>query len=450
MSELKRERWGSQWAFVLVAGGAAAGLGNIWKFPYVAAENGGGAFVLVYLVCILAVGLPVLMAEFVLGRVANKNNLDGIRDIVKASDAAPAWVGIGWMGMAALLVVLSIYSVVGGWALAYFFGALSDLIFPNVNSVSEPGASFAQLTSNPMKSLGWYTLFMVSTIAIVAGGVSKGIQRVSLVLMPMLLLLLAILIVFGAVTTDKMQEALSFLLFPDFHKLSAAAVLEALGHAFFTLSVGVGAMIAFGSYLPARVNLMKASLAVVGLDTLVALLASLAIFPVMLANGIASDTGPGLVFVTLPIAFQQMPWGQVLGILFFLLLSCAALTSSPSMLEPIANSLQEKTTLGRKKGTVLAGGVIWVIGVLQLLSLSGEGIASIAGQPLFELSGYLVSNLMLPAGALLIALFVGWAVPHSLLKSKRGIENPVSFRLWVTCLRYVAPFGILLILLSGL
>lgn len=448
---MNRERWSSNLGFVLVAGGAAAGLGNIWKFPYVVAENGGGAFVIIYLLCIVIVGLPILYAEFSLGRLGDRNLLDSISALTRQHNASGKWSIIGWLGLVAVFLVLSVYSVVGGWALAFLYSAATEGFgAEGANSAADFGKAFDDLASDPLRSTVWCTLFMVSTISIVAGGIRKGIERVSILLMPLLMVVLLTLIIYGALATGEMAHTFRFLFAPDFGKLTAASVLEALGHAFFTLSVGVGAMLAFGSYLPKNINLFRATLTIVSLDTLIALAAGLAIFPIMLANDVEPATGPGLVFVTLPFAFSDMAEGNLVGSLFFMLLAAAALTSSPSMLEPIVGSLEGKTSLGRKKSAWLAGGAIWLLAMLQILSMSKRGIGEVFGTSLFDLTNIALSSIFLPLGGLLIALFAGWVIPDVLSRSSLGLAHPgvlVALRL---LLRIAAPTGVAVILISGL
>lgn len=447
---MNRERWSSNLGFVLVAGGAAAGLGNIWKFPYIVAENGGGAFVIVYLLCIAMVGLPILFAEFSLGRLGDSNLLDSIRSLARQHKASDKWNAIAWLGLMAVFLVLSVYSVVGGWSLAFLYAAaVEGFGTDGAQSPADFGKAFKALASNPTRSAVWCTLFMIPTISIVAGGIRTGIERVSKLLMPLLMAMLATLIVYGAVATGEIANTFKFLFSPDFEKLTATSVLEALGHAFFTLSVGVGAMLAFGSYLPKNINLFRATLTIVGLDTLIALAAGLAIFPVMLANSVEPTTGPGLVFVTLPIVFSEMAEGQLIGSFFFLLLAAAALTSSPSMLEPIVGTIEDKTSLSRKKTAWLVGSAIWLVAMLQILSMSGQGFGEIFGTNLFDITNYALTSLFLPLGGLLFALFAGWVIPEVLSGASLGPVHPGAFWALRLLLRFAAPTGVAIILVTG-
>lgn len=447
-----RERWSSRTGFILVAAGAAAGLGNIWKFPYIVGENGGGAFVLVYLACILVVGLPIFMAELALGRTGARNVVDSFASIADESGHSPRWTVIGWIGLLAVLIILSFYGVVGGWAFAYLATALQ-----NIGSLSEEMAApaefvkaFEGLAGDPVRSVAWQTGFMVLTAIIVGSGVRSGIERLSRFLVPALFLLLGAMVICAAVTTGKFEAGLDFLFAPDFGKLDAEALLVALGHAFFTLGVGVGAMLTFGSYLPSGIGLVRASIFVVGLDTAMALLAGMAIFPIVFDSGLEADAGPGLVFITLPIAFSDLPGGDVLAAIFFAVLSCAALTSSPSLLEPIVAFIREKAGVHRRTAAILAASLVWGLGVAQALSFSIWSDVAVFGKSLFELSTFTATSVLLPAGGILIALFAGWLVPARRLQGASGIRRLKLYGLWRICLRYVAPAGVAIVMLGGL
>ncbi len=447
----RREQWSSRWAFILVATGAAAGLGNIWKFPYVVGESGGGAFILVYLVAIALVALPILAAELLLGRLGNHNVIDSLRRLAVGRGYSAHWSKLGWIGLLAVFIVLSFYGVVGGWTIAYAYYALSGALSAGGAAPAEHfGVLFGRTTGTPVQALGWQTAFMVATALVVGSGVRHGIERLCRWLMPLLFVLLVCLVVHAALSNGYFGVACRFLFAADVSKLTGESVLSAVGHAFFTLSIGVGAMLTFGSYLPERVGLTATAATVAGLDTLVALLAGLAIFPVVFAHGMEPAAGPGLVFVSLPIAFDAMPAGQLLGIAFFALLFVAAITSAPSMLEPMVEYVRERGTGSRWRATVLVVCAVWVLGVAQVMSFSAWSDVRAFGRNLFELSDFLVSNILLPLGGLLIALFAGWMLSPTQTNGRLGIAGSFLHGVWRFSLRFVAPLALLLVLVSGL
>ncbi|MGD2056519.1 MAG: sodium-dependent transporter, partial [Gammaproteobacteria bacterium] len=314
-------QWSSRLAFILAATGSAVGLGNIWKFPYIAGENGGGAFVLIYLVCIAVIGIPIMMAEVMIGRRGRQSPINTMRTLAAEEHASPHWQWLGWAGMLGGFLILSFYSVIAGWALAYVFragsGVFTGLTADGVQSI------FTNLVSEPERLLAWHTIFMVMTMLVVARGVSHGLERAVRLLMPALFVLLVVLVGY-AWNSGAFEQGLEFLFRPDFSSITANGVLIAMGHAFFTLSLGMGAIMVYGSYLPDNASIAKTSIAVSLMDTLVALLAGMAIFPIVFANGLEPDSGPGLIFQTLPIAFGHMEGGAFFGMLFFILLVFAA------------------------------------------------------------------------------------------------------------------------------
>ena len=440
----RREQWSSRLGFILVAAGAAAGLGNIWKFPYVVGENGGGAFIAVYVLALAAVGLPILAAELMLGRMGNSNIVDGFRSIAIRLGRSPKWSAVGWIGLATLFVVLSFYSVVGAWILAYLASAVTHLLESGSSQpVEGVAATFGRVTSDVATVIAWHTIFMAITTWIVGSGVRNGIERLCRWLMPLLLVLLVVLVGYFAVTTQHFGTAFRYLFAPSYSSLDANAVLIAVGHAFFTLGIGVGAMMTFGSYLPSQVSIGRASLAVATLDTIVALTACLAIYPIVFAHNLDASAGPGLVFVTLPIAFAEMQYGSVVSVLFFALLAVAALTSSPSMLEPLVARVRERAGVVRRVAVLRIAVPVWLIGIAQALSFSDEFNLGVLNLTLFEVSEFLVSNLMLPICGLLIAVFAGWILP-----APRSLRTPIA-RIWHWTLRYVTPISIAILVVNG-
>ncbi|MCH8209432.1 MAG: sodium-dependent transporter, partial [Nitrospinae bacterium] len=331
--------WTSRWGFILAASGSAVGLGNIWKFPYITGQNGGGAFVLVYLICILIIGIPVMMGELLIGRRGRQSPSHSISHLAKEAGAPQVWTAMGFMGISASFLILTFYVVIAGWAIAYIVTTATGTF--RGATAEEVGATFDTFLASPLQLIFWSTLVTVGTMVTVAGGVRKGLERAVTWLMPGMLVILLILVGY-AMSTGSFIEGFNFLFKPDFTKLSPSAVLVALGHAFFTLSLASGVMIAYGAYLPDDTSIFQTSVIVAAADTAVALIAGLAIFPIVFAYGLDVGKGPGLIFTTLPIAFGQMPFGTFFGTLFFIMLSLAAFTSAISLLEPTVAWIVER------------------------------------------------------------------------------------------------------------
>ncbi len=437
-------QWSSRFAFIMAAVGSAVGLGNIWKFPYITGENGGGAFVLVYLACIAVIGLPLMMAEVMLGRRGGKSPIGTMERIAATEGRGKGWAGIGIMATLAAFLILSFYSVIAGWTMPYIVSAASGE-FSGI-AAEDSGALFGGLLASPGELLLWHSIFMGLTVLVSAGGVRHGLERAVTKLMPALLVLLLILVGY-AMTTGHFGEAVSFLFKPDFSALTAEAILVALGHAFFTLSLASGAMMAYGAYLKKDVSIARTSVVVAVMDTGVALLAGLAIFPIVFANGLEPGAGPGLIFVTLPVAFGQMPGGSFFATLFFVLLLFAAWTSSISMLESLVSYLNEKG-VSRVKAAIGGGLVAWLVGITTVLSLnewSGftplDMFARFEGKTLFDLYDYLTANIMMPLGALFTAVFVGWKMKPAHSASELGGWHKV----WFPVVRYLSPIALLIV-----
>ncbi|MGB5716466.1 MAG: sodium-dependent transporter, partial [Gammaproteobacteria bacterium] len=360
-------QWSSRLAFILAATGSAVGLGNIWKFPYIAGENGGGAFVLIYLFCIAVIGIPIMMAEVLLGRRGRQSPINTMRTLAAEEHVSRHWKWLGWAGMLAGLLILSYYSVIAGWALAYVFrtgsGLFTGLTADGVQTI------FTNMVNDPERLLAWHTIFMVMTMTVVARGVSGGLEKAVKLLMPSLFVLLFVLVGY-AWNSGGFYQGVSFLFQPDFSKITANGILIAMGHAFFTLSLGMGAIMVYGSYLPGTASIAKTCIAVSLMDTLVALLAGLAIFPIVFANGLEPGVGPGLIFQTLPIAFGHMDYGAFFGMLFFVLLVFAAWSSSISLIEPAVAWLVENRGMTRIFASVVAGLTTWLFGLLTVLSFN--------------------------------------------------------------------------------
>ena len=439
--------WRSRWLFILAATGSAVGLGNIWKFPYITGENGGGAFVLVYLLCICLIGLPVMIAEIMLGRAGRQSPINSMRAIAKDQGASGLWSGIGWMGAVAGFLILSFYAVIAGGALAYIFRMASG-VFEGATAESTANV-FSQLVSNPEVLLAWHTIFMVLTIAVVARGVNQGLEKAIRILMPALFVLLFILLGY-AMTTDGFAQGFSFLFSFDFSKLNVDSLIVALGHAFFTLSLGMGAIMAYGAYMPSDVNVAKTAVIVSILDTLVALVAGLIIFAIVFANGLEPSAGPGLLFQTLPLAFSQMPGGSFFGTLFFILVAFAAWSSSISLAEPIVAWAVESRGMTRTHAATLVGVAAWLLGIGSILSFNHWSDVTFMGRTFFDNLDFLTANIMLPLGGLLIAVFAAWKMNDKDVAEAVRMESPVLFKVWRIILKFVAPVAVAIVLINGL
>lgn len=435
--------WSSRLAFILAATGSAVGLGNIWKFPYITGENGGGAFVLVYLLCVLLIGIPIMIAETMMGRRARHNPIDALKTLTTEASADHNWHYLGWLGVTAGFLILSYYSVIAGWASAYvlkaFVGSFSGVDAPGIKQL------FADFIASPMQLIFWHSLFMFATMWIVNRGVNNGLEKAARLLMPSLFVLL-ILLVGYAMTTGSYDQGLSFLFTPDFSKLTAGSVLTAMGHAFFTLSLGMGSIMIYGAYLPNNISIAKTSMLVAGADTVVALLAGIAIFPIVFANGLHPASGPGLIFETLPVAFGNMTGGWLFGVLFFVMLVVAALTSSISLIEPAVAWLIENKNMSRQQACVWSGGAAWALGLGSVFSFNVWSEVKLFDRTLFQLLDYLTANLMLPIGGFCIAVFTGW-IMHQQHSTQELAMPAESYKIWQVLVKYVAPAAVFLVFL---
>ena len=444
MSEEKKSihgTWSSRWTFILAATGSAVGLGNIWKFPYMAGDNGGGAFVLVYLACICIIGLPIMLGEIMIGRRGRSSPANSMRSLAVEANTSSAWTLLGATGALAGLLILSFYSVAAGWAMSYIFNG-----FQNITAESS-SSSFNNLLSSPSSLIFWHTLFISITVFIVARGILQGLEKWINTLMPILFLIILLLCIY-AMQTGAFLEGLRYLFMPDFSKINPQVMLEALGQAFFTLSLGMGAIMAYGAYMPANQNIGRTAVSVAALDTGVALLAGIAIFPIVFANGLAPSEGPGLVFVTLPIAFSAMPLGILFGTLFFVLLSIAALSSSISLIEPGVAWLIESLKIKRTTATIILGFTAWFIGLFSALSFNLISEFTIFGRNFFDATDFLTSQIMLPLGGIFIAIFVGWIMKKEHVLDGLGFKEEFIFKAWYFSVRYIAPTLVGLVFLN--
>lgn len=449
--------WASRGVFILAATGSAVGLGNIWKFPYITGVYGGGAFVLVYLLCIAIVGIPIMAAEVMLGRKGGLSPIHSMVKVAEQSKVSRRWSLIGYLGVISGFLLLSFYTVVAGWSLYYIYematGALQGA------SAGQATALFQGLKSNPGLSLLCHTLFMVMTMGVVARGVNRGLEKAVRVLMPLLFVLLIVLVGYAA-TTPGFGQGMSFLFAFDFSKLSGEAVIVALGHAFFTLSLGLGAIMAYGAYMPREmkdrrsgrtrpISIGSTVLAIATIDTLVALAAGAVIFPLVFTNGLEPGQGEGLMFVTLPLAFGQMTGGVFFGVVFFVLVACAAWTSSISLGEPIVAWMVEN---GWRRGTAstLIGALAWLLGVGTVLSFNlWQDFTFLVGT-FYDNVAFLATNILLPLGGLLIAVFAGWVMKETQVRKELAMKHFGVYMVWRAVVRIFAPAAVLVIFISAL
>jgi neurotransmitter:Na+ symporter, NSS family len=437
--------WSSRLAFILAAAGSAVGLGNIWRFPYLTSDNGGGAFVLVYLACIAVVGLPILLAEVLIGRHGRVSPVNAIGQIARQLGISRSWMGIGWIGMLAGVLILSFYSVVAGWTLHYAWLYAAQLF--GGEGISDPGATFGALLGNAGELTFWHAIFMLMTVGVVALGVEKGLERAVKFLMPALLLMLLVLLGYGA-TTGKLGEAAAFLFVADFSKIDFSVVLSAMGQAFFSLSLGMCTMMTYGAYLPREVSIPRVATAVALTDTAIALLAGLAIFPIVITFlGTPSGGGAGLIFTSLPLAFNQI--GVVFGLIFFGLLVVAAWTSSISLLEPATAYLVERTGMGRKASALSIAGLTWLLGLASVLSFNHWSHIKLAGLGIMDAIELVANDFLLPLGGFLIALLAGWALGR--IPREQMPELPDwAFNVWLWLVRVIAPVLVAVVMVRGL
>jgi len=441
--------WGHRGSFILAATGSAVGLGNIWKFPYITGENGGGAFVLMYLVCIALIGIPIMMAEVMLGRRARANPIVAMQNIRAEVGASRFWVLIGWCGVTAAFLILSYYTVIAGWTLEYFLKALEGKFSGLTGDTSNE--MFDSFLADPTRLVQWQTIFMMMTVAVLSLGVNKGLEAGIRLMMPLLFVLLIVLLIY-AYNTGEFGLAARFMFSFNAQDLSWEAALVALGHAFFTLSLGMGAIMAYGSYMPSTASIGKTVLIVAFLDTLVALIAGLAIFSFVFATpGIAPASGPGLMFVTLPVAFGNMTAGMVVGMAFFLMVILAAWSSTISILEPAVAFFTERFGFHRISASMLIGGAAWLLGLGSVFSFNDWSERQFLwGMNFFASMDFISTNILLPLGGLLIALFVGWAMTREQADHELRMESHRWLSTWRFVLRYLSPLAVLAVLVNGL
>ena len=440
------ERWGSKRAFILAVTGAAVGLGNIWRFPYVAGENGGAAFLLIYVAFVLLLGIPVMMAEILIGRAGRRGPMQALGALAAEAGASPRWRWLGLFGAFTVFCILSFYSVVSGWSIEFLVASVNGNF--NGASAAEIGAGFEAFLAKPGLLIFNHSLFLFMTMTVVAAGVAKGLERLNNLLMPLLYLLLLLLAGYAA-TTDGFAPALAWLFLPSFEALTPTVVVHAMGHAFFTLAVGACALMAYGAYMPEEQSLPKAALAVAVLDISVALLAGIAIFSVVFAQGMDPTDGPGLMFVTLPIAFSELPWGAVWLSVFFLLLLLATWTSAINLAEPMVATLQG-LGLRRSIATAIVALSVWLLGLLSAFSFSTLAeFRPLLGRNFFELVSSIPPDIFLPLGGLLIATFAAWVMPREKVVSALGVGES-GYLVWRNIIRWVSIPLTFIVLMAGL
>lgn len=451
---IKHSLWTSRWTFLFATAGAAVGLGNVWRFSFLTGQNGGAAFVVVYLAFVFVIGVPIIMAELAIGRMGQLSPIGSIKRIIQLQDASNFWQAIGKLSLVVPFIGFTFYSVVTGWTLYYAGQAITNA-FKGVSSV-EAQSLFKALTVSPMVTIMLQGVVVVATAVIVGKGLRQGIERTTKIMVPGLGVILLLMVVYNVFAAD-MSSAIEFLFSPNFSELNGTSILLALGQAFFSVGVGVGFMMTYGAYLPKDISIPKAAFVIGSVDTGVALLAGLAIFPIVFATGLDPSEGPGLVFVTMPVAFSAMPFGYILGVTFFLLLFVAAYTTTIGMLEPVVAYLEERWNRGRLALAIWAGLVIWLIGILPGLSDNVLAdvrplafITSLADKSIFETFDFMTASVLIPINAFLIALFAGWVVSVEAFKRELGFRSHVLFNVWIALMRYVVPIAVLIITISGL
>ncbi len=439
MSEAKI--WKGNSTFILAAAGSAVGLGNIWKFPYMVGSNGGSAFVIVYLLCILIIGLPVMASEILIGKYGRKSPINSLKILSKNLNLSDKWRYLGILGALAGLLILSYYSVFAGMAFSYIFK-----VFPSgiENPSNYSSNYFESLSSSPMILIFWHSIFLLLTCFVVGLGVVKGIGRSVNILMPFLFIFLIVISIYSAYIGD-LERTLNFLFLPDFSALTPEVIVSAMGQAFFSLSIGMGAIMAYGAYMPEKQTIGKTVLTIIFLDTFVAIAAGIAIFPIVFSNEFLEiSAGPGLIFETLPVAFYSLPFGTLFSIIFFILISIAALSSSISLLEPFTAWIEERRIFNRKTIVLILGLLTWILGLASIFSFNIWSEITFLGLNFLQMIDYLTNNIMLPMGGFLVAILAGWVFPDDFLKENIKM-NYLQFSLFKFFLKYISAGSILLI-----
>lgn len=452
-SSVTQEQWSSRYGFLLASVGFAVGLGNIWRFPYVTGQNGGSAFLFIYLAAALIIGLPLLITELSIGRRGKSSAPGSIVNVAEASGASRSWGLVGSLGVFCAFIILSYYSVMSGWTLDYFFRAASGSL--GGITANESMKMFSALNNNPWKLLFWNTIIYLLVIFVVRQGVQAGIERAVKVLMPALFVILIVMMIYSAIAGDLIA-ATRFLLEPDFSKVTSSMIMQAVGQAFFSIGIGWGTLIVFGSYLPDDVSIPRSAVILIFADTFVALLAGFAIFPLVFGYGLTPTSGAGLAFETLPLAFGQMPGGAFFGALFFLLLITASLSSCIGIAESVVSWVSDKWNIERQKGILLTASMAWFLGIFSILSFGRwsdfyplEFIPLFAGKTIFYSLDFLAANILLLIGSMLVAVFFGWFTTKKIKEIEIGIESPKWFDFWHFMIRFIVPLVLFIILVMA-
>ncbi|MDX1506913.1 MAG: sodium-dependent transporter [Woeseiaceae bacterium] len=446
----KSAAWSSRSGFLLATIGGAVGLGNLWRFPYVAGEYGGGGFVIIYLAFVFFLGIPLIAGEMLLGRRGHRSAVNSMAALVREHDASPVWKTIGWLSVLIPFIGFSYYAVIAAWAIDYFALAVTNA-FAGFDGASS-GDTFSARTDRPVYQAGLHALWLAATVFVVAHGVNKGIERASRVLMPALFVALLSLVGYGVVAGD-IGRAAEFLFAFKWDELTTESILVALGQAMFSLGIGVGLMIAFAAYVPQEFSLRRSATVICIADTIVALLAGFAIFPIVFAASLDPASGPGLIFVTLPVVFGNMAGGHIFGIVFFALLIFAAFTSTIAMLECVVTYLEEKWPGARKKLSVFAAVAVWVLGLGSVLSFSTWSDMhplAVFGieRTFFSLADFTVANVLVPINAFLIAVFAGWVLRNAVVDEEFSDASPAWKTYWRFANRFLAPVALLLVFID--
>jgi NSS family neurotransmitter:Na+ symporter len=440
------ENWSSRFGFLMASVGFAVGLGNIWRFPYVAGENGGAAFVLVYLACAFGIGVPILMAELFIGRKGKMSPPVSMREVAKSEGQSGAWQLVGHMGLLAAFTIVIVYAAVVGWVLWYLFKATTTG-FVGVDSTMAAG-EFAAVLADPVGMVFWTLLGLAITGFIIYSGVQNGIEKAVTILMPTLFVLLACLATYN-IFAGGMKEAIAWLFTPDFSKITPGVFLVAIGQAFFSIGVAMGGMMTFGAYLPRNVSIPQSVVIIVFADTLVAILAGLVIFPAVFHNGLDPAAGAGLIFQTLPVAFAQMPGGYLFSVLFFVLLSVAGITSMVGLIECCTAWMEDHHGFARHNSAAMVVGSVAVLSIFSILSYNTLSEYQMFGRDLNGVLDYFSNQILLPLGGLLIAVFVGWFLSRDVVAEELEFKSSILFSIWHFLLRYIVPPAVLIIFVMG-
>lgn len=454
MAETSNKTWSSNYLFLIASIGSTVGLSNIWRFTYLAGENGGGAFVLIYLLSLVIMGVPILASEMVIGKRGGKSMVGTLEVLHQKDGLHASWKYFGWVAMITVFLILSFYSVIAGWTLDYtatsLAGALNDL-------TNEGATSFYQeLLDSPFRMMIGQGIFVFATIWIVAKGVKDGLEKSISWMMPTLFVILLLLVVYGMIY-GRFMEALRFLFAPDFSKITPQVVLAAFGQAFFSLGIGVGVMLTYGAYMPPNTNVLKSAAIIAFSDGFASMLAGLAIFPIVFQYGLSPTEGPGLIFITLPVTFGELPGGGFIGSFFFLLLFFAALTSSISLLESVISHFEETIKSSRTRITIVSGIVLWLVGLGTVFSFNYlsdftplDFIGPLKGKTIFGLLDYFGSNLLMPIGGILMAILSGWILSKDVIFVEMNLKSEWQFTIWRFLIRFLAPAVVLALFIYNL